>query len=72
MALLTCGAHVTAISGGPLHPLHDAHLGRAEVTVVHGDAALGPELPVAADVTHGRRHAADEGEVVRNYKSYRN
>ena len=46
MALLTCGAHVAAISGGPLHPLHDAHLGRAEVSVVHGDAALGPGLPL--------------------------
>ena len=75
MAQLTCGAHVAAIGGGPLHPLHDAHLGRAEVAVVHGDAALGPGLPVATDVTHGRRHAAaadDERGVVRNYKIYRN
>ena len=72
MAQLTCGTHVAAIGGGPLHPLHDADLGRAVVSVVHGDAALGPGLPVATDVTHGRRHAADEEEVVRNYKGYRN
>lgn len=63
-------AHVAAVRGGPLYHLHDADLGRAEVAVVHRDAAPGPGLPVAADVTHGWGHAAGEREVVQNYKSY--
>ena len=56
MAQLTCGAHVAAIGGGPLHPLHDPGLNRREVQVEHWDGWQRPGLPEAADVAPRRTH----------------